>query len=455
MARLNFTTQATPVWGDLAGYIEDDNNVSAFTLRQGRAWILPTILHHTTRGQQMIGFWPTAIQDDEPNFAIYTLANELRVRAGAVTAGDEIAYSAATDYPIAVVWAAGDIGSPYYKAFSKRGDWWYLDWIHRASDASNYIGLSNYDSVGYLQIDKPLELRDRRASTFGCLVEVAAPVIGTGSIDDGVEAEMAPYDFYMQLDVDTLPVTGNIKFVYRYSDSANYLYFLVNSSGDVIFGERFEDEDYDLDTSTGTIAAGQTLRIINNHYNAKVWADDTLIQDWTDTNDNENQLTGWGLVDLGADGEISNLFVDAYAQRIETGLGADLIVNGVFAADTDWTKGANWTIAAGVASHTGGNDDIEATVDPLTAGKIYKAQFTVSNYVTGTLSAVVGDVGGNFYAAGFIFDNGTSIGYELALVDGAFKLDSQGFQGDVDNVIVQEVLFANNEIANILDSMLS
>ena len=33
-------------------------------------------------------------------------------------------------------------------------------------------------------------------------------------------------------------------------------------------------------------------------------------------------------------------------------IGLDLVINGAFAADTDWTKGAGWTIAVGVATGT-------------------------------------------------------------------------------------------------------
>lgn len=67
-------------------------------------------------------------------------------------------------------------------------------------------------------------------------------------------------------------------------------------------------------------------------------------------------------------------------------LGADQAVNGTFAADTDWTKDANWTISAGEAHATAvatGNGLSQA--QSITAGTTYKLTFTVSNYSAGAV----------------------------------------------------------------------
>ena len=65
-------------------------------------------------------------------------------------------------------------------------------------------------------------------------------------------------------------------------------------------------------------------------------------------------------------------------------LGAELFVNGAFAADTNWTKGAGWTIGSGVGAHAAG---------------------TASN-----LTQNVGTVGGWF-----------RVGYDIASISGSYS----------------------------------
>lgn len=61
---------------------------------------------------------------------------------------------------------------------------------------------------------------------------------------------------------------------------------------------------------------------------------------------------------------------------------AEFITNGAFAADTDWTKGAGWTIAAGVATQTSGSgvltQDFGALVATLINGQTYNLTFDVT-----------------------------------------------------------------------------
>lgn len=442
MGVLNYPAQASPTWGDQSGRGQD-----LIAAIQNRAWVLATKLNHATRGEMLLGFWPSTTLGNAPNFALYTLSNELRARAAAVTTGNDAGYSAATDYPAAIVWLENA-----YQLYTKRSGLWYMDYQHRAAHSSNYAGFSNFSAIGTLE-DKWI-IQSQKADIFAPLATVETASVGAGSLN-GSFAQMPPYDFFMQFVLDTIPASGRIRIAYRWIDADNYLYIDIDSGGDIILGERFEAVDFDLDTSTSPASNGDIITVINDHYRVQVFADGVQIQDFTDTNDNENQQQDWEILDLGTGGAISDLEIFRYRLQDVTGLGSDLIVNGDFDTDTDWTKGVNWTIPGGAgANHSGGNDDIEATIDPLSAGKIYRAQFTISAYVAGTLAAIVGDPGGNFYTAGFRSSNGESIGYELALVDGAFKLDSTGFQGTADDVIVQEVLFSPSTLATILDSML-
>lgn len=117
--------------------------------------------------------------------------------------------------------------------------------------------------------------------------------------------------------------------------------------------------------------------------------------------------------------------------------GADVIVNGGFDADSDWTKGAGWAIAAGVATATASSADLEQTVPPLTVGKWYRVQYTVSGFAAGSVSARVGttllpSLGGN----------GTVVQYDRADATSFMMRGNSGFSGSIDNVSAKELATA-------------
>lgn len=64
---------------------------------------------------------------------------------------------------------------------------------------------------------------------------------------------------------------------------------------------------------------------------------------------------------------------------------AQFITNGAFATDTDWTKGAGWSITGGQAVYAGGagleefSQDFGALVAPLVNGNNYRVTITVVN----------------------------------------------------------------------------
>lgn len=442
MGVLNYPAQASPAWGDQSGRGQD-----LIDAIPNRAWVLASTLRHATRGQMMIGFWPTTSLNDQPNFALYTVSNFIQPRAATITTGIDLAYNAATDYPFAVVWLENA-----YQLLTKRSGVWYRDWVENAAHSQNYVGFSNYSAVGTLE-DRWV-LQSQKADLFAPDISLDEASVGAGSLSAALP-QMPAYDFFMRFVMDTKPSAGRYRFAYRYQDADNYLYLDINSTGNTIVGERIGGVDSDLDTSPTPASDGDRLTIINDHYRVQVWAENTLIQDSTYTSDNENQLQDWVILDLGTGGVVTDMEIYPYRLQTASGLGSDLIVNGDFDTDTDWVKGANWTIPGGAgADHSGGNDDLEATVDPLTAGKVYKATFTISAYVAGTLGAVVGTPSFPAYRAGSGSANGTFEGYELAETDGAFKMDSTSFQGTVDDVVVQEVLFTATPLAFLLDSVL-
>jgi len=116
-------------------------------------------------------------------------------------------------------------------------------------------------------------------------------------------------------------------------------------------------------------------------------------------------------------------------------LGADLVTNGGFGADTDWTKGTGWSIGSGVASSDGtqaGDADLTQALS-LVNGQTYEVEFTISNYSAGNATPVAGDVEGTDRAA-----NGTFTENIVAGAGGDIDIRADlDFIGDIDNVIVR------------------
>ena len=116
----------------------------------------------------------------------------------------------------------------------------------------------------------------------------------------------------------------------------------------------------------------------------------------------------------------------------------DRIVNGGFGVDSNWTKGTGWTIAAGVASSDGtqiADADLDQDTAYLTVGKVYRVKFTVSGYVAGNVTAVVGSAEGTDRAA-----NGTYIQDITCTVAGVARIRADlNFVGNVDDVEYREI----------------
>ena len=115
-------------------------------------------------------------------------------------------------------------------------------------------------------------------------------------------------------------------------------------------------------------------------------------------------------------------------------LGGNLAVNGTFAADTNWTKGTNWTITGGAAVATSVTSGLlTAAVAPLTIGKTYLVTFTAT-VTSGDVAFQDGTANGTARSAA-----GT---YEEIFTAGAvvfrFYSPSGGFTGTLDNVSIQE-----------------
>jgi len=109
--------------------------------------------------------------------------------------------------------------------------------------------------------------------------------------------------------------------------------------------------------------------------------------------------------------------------------------NGTFASDTSWTKGAGWTIAAGVATATGAiSTSLEQSAGvSLIHGKSYLVKYTVTRSA-GTITPSLGGTAGTARSA--------SGDYSEIIIAGSSQLISfatSGFTGTLDSVSVRDV----------------
>lgn len=104
-------------------------------------------------------------------------------------------------------------------------------------------------------------------------------------------------------------------------------------------------------------------------------------------------LDNWGEYLVGC----SNADGKLYEWQLDTITGSDVVTNGVFAADTDWTKGAGWTIAAGVASFSGSAIAALSQIITIVNGETYELTFTLANASAGEARVVVTTSGGDVF----------------------------------------------------------
>ena len=122
-------------------------------------------------------------------------------------------------------------------------------------------------------------------------------------------------------------------------------------------------------------------------------------------------------------------------------LGADLITNGGFDADSDWTKGTGWTIGSGVATATN-----VASAAALVQGiaiavaTTYRIRIEVSGYTGGVCQIWLGAVySGVEINANGVWTTEVTTGDPL----GSSTLSLQGytnFTADLDNISVRAIL---------------
>ena len=127
--------------------------------------------------------------------------------------------------------------------------------------------------------------------------------------------------------------------------------------------------------------------------------------------------------------------------------GTELIINGDFVTDSDWTKGVGWTISGGTANGNFTSNPIYQTVSGFTAGNKYRVRFEVTAVTSGYVRvyAYVGASG--TFTNVFNSPSLTTGVYEATFEFGGtnkilrFYGSSGGttFTGSIDNISVLEV----------------
>ena len=118
----------------------------------------------------------------------------------------------------------------------------------------------------------------------------------------------------------------------------------------------------------------------------------------------------------------------------------ELVTNGGFDTDSNWTKGTGWTISGGKAVATSCTNQNLVGALSILIGNAYKVTFTVSDYSgSGTVKPMLGTVGA---VSGTVVNaNGTYT--EILVADAnqnaiAFRTGGTAFTGKIDSVSLIE-----------------
>jgi lysophospholipase L1-like esterase len=118
-------------------------------------------------------------------------------------------------------------------------------------------------------------------------------------------------------------------------------------------------------------------------------------------------------------------------------LGTELVTNGRFAADTDWTKGTGWTIAAGTAVKLAGVASLLSQDVTLTAGKTYVLVYNITR-TAGTITAQL--TGGTTFNGASRNATGSYVEQFVANTNTTLSFSADAsFAGTVYNVTLREV----------------
>ncbi len=150
---------------------------------------------------------------------------------------------------------------------------------------------------------------------------------------------------------------------------------------------------------------------------------------------------------------------DTYTLVDGAWLGSELVVNGGFTTDTDWVKGAGWTIANNAANCDGsqvGSSVLNTSSNlPFGTGNIFKLSVEVSGIAAGQINYVtlVGNGGSDITN---ITSDGTYQADSFGPSVGDNRIDVQAsgtFVGSVDNISIKRLIEVSPQITPVTQGM--
>jgi hypothetical protein len=127
-----------------------------------------------------------------------------------------------------------------------------------------------------------------------------------------------------------------------------------------------------------------------------------------------------------------------YQMTIGDATRLNLLQNASFDIDANWTKGAGWAIASGVATHAPGTASNLSQNEPLVAGKTYRTAFTTSGGTAGEIQ--INFSGGTVVSGAVRTGNGRWLEKLTAVTgnSGFYFSSSTIFDGSLDDAVLFE-----------------
>ena len=266
--------------------------------------------------------------------------------------------------------------------------------------------------------------------------------LGTGwSYGDGVAVHTGSQSLLQQNGIFTIGKTYKISFILSNADSSNYVRLLTSHYPN---GGNFTTNGFTSIITTanitqlyiygvGDVTLDNVMVEEQKYVATNLKLKSTLFNPFTGSTLNLKNYYRFG------DGILDKF--PLICDMVEPSLGSDLVVNGNFATDSDWDKSSNWTIANNLATSDGsqtGNVSLFQlnSVNNFVTGKLYKVEFTISNYVAGVINPHVrgqasGNVSGNGLKTAYIIAGSSSHGINLYA--------GSTFAGSISNVTAKEV----------------
>ncbi len=430
---MDIPAQATPVWGDLGFF-----SVDSFTRENGLVALFN--LNFGTLDDASLGFLDA--QDalntsyDNIGVAINGTALEARFTSDA-NSPDIFTLSSSTDYVIALVLRAS--GRFIYLL---DGLDWLLLWVDETdSTATLFLGYANLSSIVALDT---MRVRQLSANLFVPSIEIVGSLNeGDGSVSGG-DLPFPDGDVVFKFTLGDIG-TGQTRLQFRIEDSNNFWHIQFNSVGSLFtLHETVDGSDVVRATDSGFIDDDEFTIVIRGTsitaylFSDEIWTYASAIKFFRETD--------WELENLSVGGDINSFQVWKASARNESGLGPEEVKNGTFDSDVDWTKGTGWTIGSGVANCDGTQGGATNLFQALvcTPGKYYQASYTVLNRSAGSVR-FINLTGGSFFG---VFRAADDTYTEIFVAKGT-SIEIQGnttFVGDIDNVIVEEILFVPDDL---------